>query len=68
MSENSFINPDYYKNGIEVYRFIESHNLNYAEGNIIKYIVRHKYKNGLEDLKKARRYLDFLEEQYDQNK
>lgn len=29
-------------------------------GNVIKYIWRWKYKNGLEDLKKARWYLDKL--------
>lgn len=29
-------------------------------GNIIKYICRWKHKNGLEDLKKARWYLDHL--------
>jgi hypothetical protein len=34
--------------------------MNFCEGNIIKYIVRYKNKNGLEDLKKARKYLDLL--------
>jgi len=68
MSDLEYVNPGYYKKGIEVIKFVQSHNLNYAEGNIIKYIVRHKFKNGLEDLKKARRYLDFLEEEYDKNK
>ena len=29
-------------------------------GNIIKYMFRWKHKNGLEDLKKARQYLDWL--------
>ena len=32
----------------------------YLQGNIIKYIVRYKYKNGLEDLYKARKYLELL--------
>jgi len=32
----------------------------YLQGNILKYIWRHKYKNGVEDLKKARWYLDRL--------
>ena len=30
----------------------------YLIGNIIKYITRYKYKNGIEDLKKARWYLN----------
>lgn len=36
---------------------------NYLQGNIIKYIWRHTYKNGVEDLRKARWYLDRLIEE-----
>lgn len=32
----------------------------YYTGNVIKYVCRWKRKNGLEDLKKARQYLDWL--------
>ncbi len=32
----------------------------YLQGNIAKYLWRYKYKNGLEDLKKARWYLEAL--------
>jgi hypothetical protein len=32
----------------------------YLQGNIMKYLWRYKYKNGLEDLKKAQWYLDRL--------
>ena len=28
-------------------------------GNVLKYVYRYKHKGGIEDLKKARRYLDF---------
>jgi hypothetical protein len=34
--------------------------LNYIEGNVLKYVLRWKFKNGVEDLKKARWYLDKL--------
>lgn len=54
------INPNYYTKGIEVTKFILSWGMDFCEGNIIKYIVRYKYKNGLEDLYKARKYLDLL--------
>ena len=55
------INPDYYVGTrIQVSDFISEFNLNYFEGNIVKYIVRHRDKNGIEDLKKARWYLDSL--------
>jgi len=53
------INPSHYKQGkIEVIDFILDQELNYLEGNIIKYVSRYKYKNGLEDLKKAQWYLN----------
>lgn len=35
-------------------------NLSAFQGAIIKYIVRYRDKNGVEDLKKARHYLDKL--------
>ena len=55
------INPDYYEEGgISTYDFIIAKKLCYTAGQIIKYMVRYKKKNGLEDLKKARWYLDKL--------
>jgi len=59
------INPDYYKRKIEVSDFIDEYELNYFEGNIIKYVVRHKSKNGLEDLQKAKWYLERLIKKYE---
>lgn len=32
----------------------------FCKGNIMKYLWRYEHKNGLEDLKKARQYLDWL--------
>ena len=56
---NDVINPNHYKQGnIEVIDFILDQELNYLEGNVIKYVSRYKYKNGLEDLKKAQWYLN----------
>jgi hypothetical protein len=53
------INPSHYKQGnIEVIDFILDQQLNYLEGNVVKYVSRYKYKNGLEDLKKAQWYLN----------
>ena len=54
------INPDYYKRGIETTLYILSHELDFCEGNIIKYITRWQKKGGLEDLKKAQKYLELL--------
>lgn len=64
-----FVNhPPHYQtsNGLETIDVIEAftEDLTGAEatntGNVIKYICRWKHKNGLEDLKKARWYLDRL--------
>jgi len=55
------INPKHYKLGkIEVIDFILDQQMNYLEGNIVKYISRYKHKNGIEDLKKALWYLSKL--------
>jgi hypothetical protein len=55
------INPKHYKQGkIEVIDFILDQQMNYLEGNIVKYISRYKHKNGIEDLKKALWYLSKL--------
>ena len=52
--------PNHYNiGGIEVIDFIESWDLGFSLGNAIKYIARAPYKNDeLEDLKKARWYID----------
>ena len=53
------VNPEHYKqNKIECIQAVEG--MPYLEGNIIKYVWRHEYKGGIEDLKKARWYLDRL--------
>ena len=58
--EEDKINPSYYKKGIETTDYIVSHELDFCSGNIIKYVTRHKEKNGLEDLLKAEWYLNRL--------
>lgn len=45
---------------LQPWEIIEKNNLDFWEGNIIKYVLRYKDKNGLEDLKKAEHYLAFL--------
>ena len=59
MSNN--ISPSYYKKGsVEVTDFITSNEMSFVEGNIIKYVTRYKDKSGIQDLRKARWYLDKL--------
>lgn len=47
--------------------YAHSHDLDFFEGNVIKYVTRWRTKNGLEDLKKAKQYLDKLIE-HNENK
>ena len=45
---------------IQPIEFIHVNAIPYIEGNVIKYICRHRQKNGLEDLLKAKHYIDLL--------
>ena len=45
---------------IQPVEYIYANGLDFLSGNIIKYVTRWKSKNGVEDLKKARHYLDIL--------
>ncbi len=52
-------NPAHYTaTKISPIEVVEDWDLGFCLGNTVKYIGRHKYKNGLQDLKKARWYLD----------
>ena len=50
----------YKRHKIQPIDFIYYNEIGFIEGNIIKYVMRHKHKNGLEDLKKALHYLQIL--------
>lgn len=55
------VGGDHYKDkAVQPWDYIVGNELGYLEGCIVKYISRHKAKGGLEDLRKARHYLDKL--------
>jgi len=62
------INPPHYKQGgIECIDGIEASMSplqfkGYLQGNVLKYVWRHRHKGGIEDLKKAQWYLNRLVE------
>jgi hypothetical protein len=61
MSKEDPVNkPSHYNQGkFEVIEIIEDQKLDYHLGNVLKYVLRSRYKGKeLEDLKKARWYLD----------
>jgi hypothetical protein len=59
--------PKHYTQGnMEVITAIEGMALDYHQGNVVKYVSRYRYKNGIEDLRKAKWYIDrliYIEEQ-----
>jgi hypothetical protein len=55
------ISGDHYKScGIQPIEYIHANGLDYFEGNAVKYITRHRKKNGKADLEKAIHYLELL--------
>ena len=65
VSSNSALNVqisgNHYKNMvIQPVEFIQKNKIPFCEGNVIKYICRWRDKNGIEDLKKAKHYIDLL--------
>jgi len=50
----------YKSKAIQPWDYIVANNLGYLEGNIVKYVSRWRDKGGLDDLNKARHYLDKL--------
>ena len=47
---------------IQPVEYITKNSIPYLEGNVIKYVTRHKSKAGLEDIKKAIHYLQLIAE------
>lgn len=63
MSEalNKQVAGDHYRTmKIQPVEFIHANLLGFLEGSVIKYVCRHKNKNGLEDLEKAKHFLEIL--------
>ena len=54
------IDGDHYHSEIQPWDFIVANDIPFLEGNVIKYICRHRKKNGVRDLEKAKHYLEKL--------
>ena len=50
----------YSKLAIQPVEYITKNKLSYLAGNVIKYVTRYKDKNGLQDLQKAKHYVEML--------
>ena len=55
------VGGNHYKSlAIQPVEYIHRNNFGFIEGEIIKYISRWRHKNGIEDLQKARHYINML--------
>ena len=55
------VGGSHYKDAaIQPVEFIHKNKLGFCEGNVVKYISRHKEKGGINDLLKAKHYIDLL--------
>lgn len=53
--------PKHYRsNEVQPIDYILQNGLDFCEGNVIKYITRWREKGGVEDLQKAKHYIEFL--------
>jgi hypothetical protein len=60
-SGDAVVLPSHYTQWpIEPITFIMTNEIPFAEGNVIKYIMRHPFKNGEEDVRKAMRYCEMI--------
>jgi len=52
---------NHYKDlAIQPVEYIYNNQLPYLEGNVVKYVTRHKSKNGAEDIRKAIHYCQLI--------
>lgn len=59
------VGGSHYQMPIQPIEFIVKNDIPYREGNAIKYICRHKKKNGKQDIEKAIHYLQMVLEDYE---
>jgi len=52
--------PHYTQHKIEPIDFIIENELDFCTGNVVKYIMRFRKKNGIQDLMKEKQYIDFI--------
>jgi len=52
--------PDHYRTDIPPIDYIVANNMGFCEGNVIKYISRWEMKGGIDDLEKAKHYIEML--------
>jgi len=66
---NSQVGGGHYKDmKVQPVEYIHGNGIGYCEGHVIKYVSRWRRKGGIEDLKKAKHFLDLLIEYEEKHK
>ena len=60
MTTKKMVGGDHYLLPIQPVVYIHANKLPFMEGNIVKYITRHRSKNGAEDIKKIIHYCELI--------
>lgn len=60
MNKHKQVGGNHYDMPIPPVEYIHKNGLGFLEGNVVKYVSRHKRKNGKQDLKKAIHCLEML--------
>ena len=63
LANEAVTNPKHYDKvgfSIQPIEYITKNELDFLEGNVIKYVSRYQHKGGINDLLKARTYIEFL--------
>ncbi len=68
-AKDTQVGGEHYKqvdSNMQPWAIIDAWELDFYAGNVLKYLLRFKSKDGIEDLRKARHYLDKMIEDYDE--
>lgn len=61
MMKDKQVGGRHYKNmGIQPTEYAYANELGFLEGNVVKYVSRHRFKGGAVDIKKAIHYLEMI--------
>lgn len=58
--QSTQVGGKHYQRAIQPWDIISEWELDYWEGNVLKYLLRWKHKDGVQDLQKAKHYLEYI--------
>jgi len=59
-AKDTQVGGEHYQLAIQPIEYILANDIGFCEGNVIKYMTRWKEKGGVEDLRKAKHYIELL--------